>query len=181
MVKKRKKKKRWKSILLSEPLEGTSPPDNLTFCCCSVAQLCPTLCDPMYWNQASLSFTISQRLLKLTSIKLMMPSHHLILCHLWPLDAKSWLIGKDADAGKDWRQKERGWQRKRWLETITKSMDMNLSKLQERKHQSKHSQKNYLTKGDSGGQRSLECCSLWVCKKLGMTLQLNNCPSLLVV
>ena len=114
MVKKRKKKKRWKLILLSEPLEGTSPPDNLTFCCCSVAQLCPTLCDPMYCNQASLSFTISQRLLKLTSIKLMMPSHHLILCHLWPLDAKSWLIGKDADAGKDWRQKERGWQRKRW-------------------------------------------------------------------
>ena len=29
---------------------------------------------------------------------------------LWPLDAKSWLIGKDPDAGKDWRQKEgRGW------------------------------------------------------------------------
>ena len=23
-------------------------------------------------------------------------------------DAKSWLIGKDADAGKDWRQKEKG-------------------------------------------------------------------------
>ena len=27
---------------------------------------------------------------------------------LWPLDAKSWLIGKDPDAGKDWRQKEKG-------------------------------------------------------------------------
>ena len=94
---------------------------------------------------------------------------------LWPLDAKSRLIGKDTDdAGKDWRQKERGWQRKRWLETITKSMDMNLSKLQERKHQSKDSQKTYLTKGDSGGQRSLECCSPLVCKKLDMTLQLNN-------
>ena len=26
----------------------------------------------------------------------------------WPLDAKSWLIGKDPDAGKDWRQKEKG-------------------------------------------------------------------------
>ena len=25
---------------------------------------------------------------------------------LWPSDAKSWLIGKDPDAGKDWRQKE---------------------------------------------------------------------------
>ena len=27
---------------------------------------------------------------------------------LWPLDVKNWLIGKDPDAGKDWRQKEKG-------------------------------------------------------------------------
>ena len=27
---------------------------------------------------------------------------------LWPRDAKSWLIGKDPDAGKDWRQEEKG-------------------------------------------------------------------------
>ena len=27
---------------------------------------------------------------------------------LWPPDAKSWLIGKDPDAGKDWRWKEKG-------------------------------------------------------------------------
>ena len=27
---------------------------------------------------------------------------------LWPLDVKSWLIGKDPDAGKDWRQEEKG-------------------------------------------------------------------------
>ena len=27
---------------------------------------------------------------------------------LWPHDAKSWLIGKDPDAGKDWRQHEKG-------------------------------------------------------------------------
>ena len=27
---------------------------------------------------------------------------------LWPLDAKNWLIGKDPDAGKDWRQEEKG-------------------------------------------------------------------------
>ena len=26
---------------------------------------------------------------------------------LWPSDTKSWLIGKDPDAGKDWRQKEK--------------------------------------------------------------------------
>ena len=27
---------------------------------------------------------------------------------LWPLDAKSWLIGKDPDAGRDWGQEEKG-------------------------------------------------------------------------
>ena len=27
---------------------------------------------------------------------------------LWPANAKSWLIGKDPDAGKDWRQEEKG-------------------------------------------------------------------------
>ena len=27
---------------------------------------------------------------------------------LWPPDVKSWLIGKDLDLGKDWRQKEKG-------------------------------------------------------------------------
>ena len=46
----------------------------------SVAQSCPTLCDP--WTaarQASLSFTNSWSLLKLMSIELMMPSKHLIL------------------------------------------------------------------------------------------------------
>ena len=27
---------------------------------------------------------------------------------LWPLDVKNWLIGKDPDAGKDWRREEKG-------------------------------------------------------------------------
>ena len=27
---------------------------------------------------------------------------------LWPYDVKSWLIRKDPDAGKDWRQKDKG-------------------------------------------------------------------------
>ena len=27
---------------------------------------------------------------------------------LWPPDVKNWLIGKDPDAGKDWRQEEKG-------------------------------------------------------------------------
>ena len=30
------------------------------------------------------------------------------LQYLWPPDTKSWLIGKDPDAGKDWRQEEEG-------------------------------------------------------------------------
>ena len=48
----------------------------------SVIQSCPTLCDPMDWSMpGSLSITNSQSLLKLISIKLVMSSSHLILCH----------------------------------------------------------------------------------------------------
>ena len=50
---------------------------------------------------------------------------------LWPPDAKSWPIEKDADAGKTWRQRRRGRQRMRRLDGVTNSMNMNLSKLQE--------------------------------------------------
>ena len=49
----------------------------------------------------------------------------------WPPDVKSWLIRKDSDAGKDWRWRRKGWQRTRWLDNITDSMDMYLSKHQE--------------------------------------------------
>ena len=51
--------------------------------CCSVPQPCLTLCDP--WTtarQASLSFIISLCLLRLMPIESMMPSNHLILCHI---------------------------------------------------------------------------------------------------
>ena len=46
----------------------------------SVAQSCPTLCDPMDGSQTSLSITNSWSLLKLMSIESMMTSNHLILC-----------------------------------------------------------------------------------------------------
>ena len=47
---------------------------------------------------------------------------------LGPPDAKSWLIGKDPDAGKDWGQEKKEDER---LDGITDSMDMGLGKLQE--------------------------------------------------
>ena len=77
---------------------------------------------------------------------------------LWPPDGKNWLIGKDPDAGKDWRWEEKGmtedemvgWHH--WLNG----------------HEFEQAQ------GDGEGQRSLACCSPWGHKELDMTKRLNN-------
>ena len=50
---------------------------------------------------------------------------------LWPPDAKNWLIWKYPDAGKDWRQEEKGTTEDEMTGCLTDSMDMSLNKLQE--------------------------------------------------
>ena len=51
-----------------------------------------------------------------------------VSCHFL---LKNCLVGKDPDAGKNWRQKEKGVQRIRWLDSITDSVDMNFNKHQD--------------------------------------------------
>ena len=64
---------------------------------------------------------------------------------LWPPDAKSWLIGKDPDAGKDW-----GWEEK-W-ETEDKMVGW---------HHQLNGHEFDQTPGNSEGQGRLVCCSPW--------------------
>ena len=66
---------------------------------------------------------------------------------LWPPDVKNWLIWKDLDAGKDWRQEEKG---------MTEEDEM-------------VGWNHWLGEGQGG----LACCSSWGCKESDMTEWLN--------
>ena len=72
---------------------------------------------------------------------------------LWPPDMKSRLTGKGIDAGKDWRQEEKGATED---ETVGWHHRFNAHELEQ-------------TPGESRGQKSLSCCSLWGHKELAMT------------
>ena len=50
---------------------------------------------------------------------------------MWPKSHKSWLIGKDPDAGRDWGQEEKGMTEDEMAGCITDSMDLSLGKLRE--------------------------------------------------
>ena len=50
---------------------------------------------------------------------------------LWPPNVKKWLIGKDPDAGKDWRQEKKGSTEDEMVGWHHQLMDMSLSKLWE--------------------------------------------------
>ena len=72
---------------------------------------------------------------------------------LRPPDAKSWLSHKDPDAGKDWRQKEKG---------TTEDEMVGC-------HHRLNGHEFEQTLGDSKGQGSLACCSPWGRKELDKT------------
>ena len=77
---------------------------------------------------------------------------------LWPPDAKSWLIGKKRDPGKDWRQEEKG---------TTEDEMVGW-------HHQLHVYELEIAPGDGEGQWSLACCNPWDHKELDTTEQLNN-------
>ena len=76
---------------------------------------------------------------------------------LWPPDAKSWLICKDPDAGKDWGQKEKG---------MTEHEMVGW-------HHRLNGHRYGWTPGVGDGQGRLACCSSWCHKESDMTEWLN--------
>ena len=76
---------------------------------------------------------------------------------LWPPHAKSWLIGKDPDAGRDWGQEEEG--------TTEDEMAG--------WHHRLNGHESEWTPGVGDGQGGLACCNSWGCKELGTTERLN--------
>ena len=76
---------------------------------------------------------------------------------LRPPDAKSWLIGKDPDAGKDWGQEEMG---------VTEDEKAGW-------HHWLNGHKSEQALGVGDGQGDLACCSPWSCKELDTTEWLN--------
>ena len=76
---------------------------------------------------------------------------------LWPPDAKNWLIGKDPDAGKGWRQEEKGTTEDEMVEW----------------HHWLHRCEFEQAPGVGEGQGSLACYSPWGLKELDMTEHLN--------
>ena len=74
---------------------------------------------------------------------------------LWPLDAKSWLIGKDSDGRKDWGQEEKG---------VTEDEMVGW-------HHQLNGHEFEQTPGDSEVQERLACCSPWCCKESNTTEQ----------
>ena len=76
---------------------------------------------------------------------------------LWPPHAKSWLIGKDSEAGRDWGQEEKG--------TTEDEMAGWHHRLEGREFE--------WTPGVGDGQGSLTCCSSWGHKESDMTERLN--------
>ena len=76
---------------------------------------------------------------------------------LWPPDARHWLIGKDPDSGKDWRQEEKG---------TTEDEMVGW-------HHRLNGHEFEKTPGIGDGQGGLACCSPWGQKDLDMTERLN--------
>ena len=76
---------------------------------------------------------------------------------LWPTDGNNWLIGKDHDAWKDWRQEEKG---------MTEYAKVGWH-LWFKGHEFEQAQ------GDGEGQGSLACYSPWGCKELDTTERLD--------